>query len=115
LRRAGYGSLEMAWLNKTASDVTPRSGTLSGMYELSATAYDVIHAARGKDYVQEAAQVAGHIRRHNADAGSLLDVGCGTGCHLVAFARLGFDVAGVELSRALTDLARVRLPDIELQ
>lgn len=83
--------------------------------ELSAAAYDLIQAARGKDYAGEAAQVAAQVRERCPHAASLLDVACGTGRHLVAFRDLGFDVAGVELSAAMLAAARRRLPGVELQ
>ena len=79
-------------------------------YENSAAAYDVLHAARGKDYRREAAMVVDRIRRHLPGAGSILDVACGTGLHLAAFAELGFDVEGVDLSGSMMEAARRRVP-----
>ena len=88
-------------------------GAASG-YENSAAAYDVLHAARGKDYRREAAVVVDRIRRHLPGAGSILDVACGTGLHLAAFAELGFDVEGVDLSGSMMEEARRRVPDAVL-
>ena len=48
--------------------------------------------------------------------GRLLDLGCGRGDHLDVFARLGFDVAGVDVSPAAPELAgnyRVEVADME--
>lgn len=48
--------------------------------------------------------------------GRLLDLGCGRGEHLAAFARLGFDVAGVDISSDAPGLAkgyRVEVADLE--
>lgn len=84
------------------------------MYEHSPAAYEVLHAARGKDYGREAEEVLARIRRHRPEARSLLDVACGTGLHLAAFAGVGFDVEGVELSEAMLAVARDRLPGIPL-
>jgi dTDP-3-amino-3,4,6-trideoxy-alpha-D-glucopyranose N,N-dimethyltransferase len=84
------------------------------VYEHSAAAYDLLNAARGKDYPREAAQVAELVRGRHPGARSLLDVGCGTGLHLVAFRRLGFSVAGVELSGPMAEVARHRLPGAEV-
>ncbi|HEX2119981.1 MAG TPA: class I SAM-dependent methyltransferase [Acidimicrobiales bacterium] len=84
------------------------------MYEHSAAAYEVLHAARGKDYGREAGEVVARIRGHQPQARSLLDVACGTGLHLAAFADLGFDVEGVELSEAMLAAARDRLPGVPL-
>ncbi len=79
-------------------------------YESSAAAYDVLHAARGKDYRREAAVVVDRIHRHLPGARSILDVACGTGRHLAAFAERGFDVAGVDLSESMVEEARRRVP-----
>ena len=84
------------------------------MYEHSPTAYDVLHAARRKDYDREAEEVVARIRRLRPDARSILDVACGTGMHLAAFARMGFEVEGVELSPEMLAVARGRLPGVPL-
>lgn len=49
-------------------------------------------------------------------AGVLIDLGCGRGEHLAAFARLGFDVAGVDISPYAKELAnyyRAEVADLE--
>lgn len=84
------------------------------LYRHSVEAYEVLHAARGKDYGHEAAAVVERIRRRRPDARSLLDVACGSGLHLAAFQELGFDVEGVDLSSAMLAAARGRLPDVAL-
>lgn len=84
------------------------------MYDQSSAAYDLLHAARGKDYRSEAAAVAARIRARRPEARSVLDVACGTGLHLAAFAGLGFDVEGVELSPAMLAVAAERLPGVAL-
>ena len=84
------------------------------MYEHSPAAYDLLHAARRKDYVTEAEQVVARIRRHRPEARSILDVACGTGLHLEAFARLGFEVEGLELSPEMLAVAAERLPGVRL-
>lgn len=83
------------------------------MYELSAGIYDLMHRAGGKDYAAEAAQVSRAVRARNADATTLLDVACGTGGHLLHL-RKDFVVTGVELAPSMLDVARGRLPDVEL-
>ena len=87
---------------------------MTDTYENSAAAYDLLHAARGKDYRREAAEVAARIRGHRPDARSILDVACGTGLHLGGFAELGFDVEGVELSAGMIAAAQQRLPGVSL-
>ena len=84
------------------------------MYEHSPAAYDALHYERGKDYRREAEKVVDRIRRHRPDARSILDVACGTGMHLAAFARTGFDVEGVELSAEMLAVAAERLPGAPL-
>lgn len=83
-------------------------------YEHSATAYDVLHAAAGKDYAAEAGEVAARIRARRPGARSVLDVACGTGLHLAALASLGFDVEGVDLSPAMLAVAADRLTGVPL-
>jgi len=84
------------------------------VYERSADIYDLMHRAHGKDYAAESAQVRREVRAHNANAASLLDVACGTGGHLMHL-RNDFSVSGVELDPSMLDVARRRLPGVELQ
>jgi predicted TPR repeat methyltransferase len=83
-------------------------------YRDSAAAYDVLHAARRKDYGREAATVAERVRRHRPEARSILDVACGTGLHLAALAAHGFDLEGVDLSEEMLAVAARRVPDVPL-
>jgi len=41
----------------------------------------------------------------------ILDIGCGTGNHVLLFYRLGFDVTGLDASPYMLDVARSRLGD----
>ena len=84
------------------------------MYDRAAAAYDVLHAARQKDYGAEAARVAALVRERRPDARSLLDTACGTGGHL-RFLRDHFDeVEGVDGSPAMLARARQRVPGVAL-
>lgn len=83
-------------------------------YDQSVRAYELLHAARGKDYGREAAAVADRIRRRRPDARTLLDVACGSGLHLAAFAESGWEVEGTDLSEAMLSAARARLPGVAL-
>jgi SAM-dependent methyltransferase len=80
-------------------------------YERSADVYDVMHAARGKSYADEAATILRLIRDRVADARTLLDVACGTGLHLCSF-RNDLHVEGVEPHPRLRAIARDRLTDV---
>ena len=61
----------------------------------------------------EAAAVSSRIREHKPGAATLLDVACGTGAHLVHFAR-EFRVEGIDISDDQLAVARTRLPGVEL-
>jgi len=68
--------------------------------------YDLLY--RDKDYAAETDFVDGRLRAHGAAAGKLLDLGCGTGVHAIAFARRGWSVAGVDLSQDMIARAKAR-------
>jgi SAM-dependent methyltransferase len=79
----------------------------------SARVYDLLYEAAGKSYEAEAEDLHALIQTRRPGAASLLDVACGTGAHLSHMRRY-YDVAGVDLSRAMLDEARNRLPDVPL-
>lgn len=90
--------------------------TPEGMYGAQlAQVYELIHRGRGKDYDEEAALVAQQVRQLLPGASSLLDVACGTGAHLGAFARLFTRVEGLELSEAMLVAARAGRRDIHIR
>ncbi|MGW5849816.1 class I SAM-dependent methyltransferase [Streptomyces sp. NPDC055254] len=74
--------------------------------------YELIHRSRGKDYLQEAAEVERQVRERRPDAATLLDVACGTGAHLRCFDGLFDEVAGLELSEPMARFARAALPHV---
>jgi ubiquinone/menaquinone biosynthesis C-methylase UbiE len=77
------------------------SGTFDDTY---AASYDLLY--RDKDYSAEAALVAKFFKRHGIENGALLELGSGTGGHAFEFARLGYDVLGVERSDAMLRRAK---------
>ncbi|MEU7723547.1 class I SAM-dependent DNA methyltransferase [Streptomyces tibetensis] len=79
-----------------------------------AAVYDLVHEGKGKDYRREAEEIAALVRAERADAGSLLDVACGTGQHLRHLAGLFDHVEGVELSPDMLALAARRNPGVPL-
>ena len=81
------------------------------MYARSARYYDAIYSF--KDYAVEVDAVSSRIRALKPDAAALLDVACGTGAHLVHFAR-EFRVEGIDVSEEQLAVARTRLPGVEL-
>lgn len=70
--------------------------------------YDLFY--RGKDYAAEAALLDRWLRSGDAVAGSLVDLGCGTGRHAREFGRLGWEVTGVDASAEMVELARKSTP-----
>lgn len=83
------------------------------MYEGTfAELYDRFYRGRGKDYAAEAAHLSQLVRDRLPTASSLLDVACGTGAHLRHLAGHFDDVAGLELSAAMIELARPQLDGI---
>jgi ubiquinone/menaquinone biosynthesis C-methylase UbiE len=84
------------------------------MYTRSALFYDVLYAAKGKSYGDEAMEMRDLIIKRFPQAKTLLDVGCGTGAHLEQF--MGwFDVEGVDIEPQMLEVARARLPGVPLR
>ncbi|KFU80937.1 Methyltransferase domain-containing protein [Amycolatopsis lurida] len=80
----------------------------------AAEVYDLLHRARGKNFEDEAEAVLELALGRRPAADSLLDVACGTGAHLRVFGKRFDQVAGVDLSAAMLELAGARLPEAEL-
>jgi SAM-dependent methyltransferase len=74
--------------------------------------YDLFYRGRGKDFGAEAAAVARVIRSRKPDVSSVLDVGCGTGEHLRSLGGQFDQIAGLEMSPAMCELARDKLPGV---
>ena len=79
------------------------------MFTKSARYYDALYGF--KDYAAAASEIHKVIQRHNADAKSLLDVGCGTGRHVEELAA-NYKVEGLDLNDQLLAIARDRCPDV---
>ena len=75
---------------------------------LHAAHYDLIYA--GKPYAAEARFVAERL----PPPGRLLDLACGTGRHAAEFAKLGWEVTGVDYSPDLLERAHANAPDARL-
>jgi SAM-dependent methyltransferase len=80
-------------------------------YELSARYYDRIYAF--KAYRDEAEAVRELVARECPNATTLLEVGCGTGGHLVFF-REWFAVEGIDRSAAMLEVAGTKLAGVAL-
>lgn len=83
-------------------------------FDLYAAYYDLLYG--DKDYAAEAAYVAGLLPD---GARELLELGCGTGGHALALARLGLSVHGVDLSPEMVARAQSRraslTPELQAQ
>ena len=79
------------------------------MFTASAEFYDLIYATL-KDYVTEAHQIGGLLRRLNPRVHTVLDVACGTGEHARLLAAQGFAVDGVDIEPAFVRIARQKHP-----
>ncbi|MFO7587481.1 MAG: methyltransferase domain-containing protein [Gemmatimonadota bacterium] len=64
-----------------------------------------------KDYAAEARRIRAVILAARPGAGSLLDVGCGTGAHARALNDTGFRVDGIDIEPAFVEIARRRRRD----
>lgn len=79
------------------------------MFDASAEYYDLIYSVF-KDYPAEVAQVTGLLRRENASAHTVLDVGCGTGEHARLLAAEGFAVDGLDIEPEFVRIASAKHP-----
>ncbi|WP_329106821.1 class I SAM-dependent methyltransferase [Micromonospora sp. NBC_01699] len=79
-----------------------------------ARVYDLVYRARGQDFDREAELVTEIVRARRPDATSLLDVGCGTGEHLLTLSGAFDHVEGLDLSGPMVSVARTKLPGVEI-
>ncbi|GGX46489.1 class I SAM-dependent DNA methyltransferase [Streptomyces chryseus] len=76
--------------------------------------YDLVHQGKGKDYQAEAKELARLVTQRCPRARSLLDVACGTGMHLRHLGEFFQEVAGVEVSPDMLDIAQRRNPAVRI-
>ena len=99
---------------RTAATVAARDGG-AVFEEQSVTLYDAFYDALGKDYEWESRRVLQLVRRAGMRRPqSLLDVACGTGRHLAAFARSVPRCVGTDIEPAFFGVAASRCPSAEL-
>lgn len=94
-------------LEDRVGDATPALGA----YESLAPFYDSFTA----DYAHDTwlAALLGVAREHGLAGNRAFDVGCGTGKSFVPLAERGFDVIACDISPAMVEQARRRLPEGE--
>jgi ubiquinone/menaquinone biosynthesis C-methylase UbiE len=81
------------------------------MFDKAPELYDLFY--EWKDYRAESDALRALVEARTPEAVSLLDVGCGTGAHLVHL-RNRFEVAGLDLDPGLLSVASEKLPDVPL-
>src|SRR5262245_26208196 len=87
-------------------DAVP-SATIFNKY---AAWYDAFN--RGKDYEAEATYLINTVIAWRPSPKNWLDIGCGTGNHLVALRSHGISVEGLDISPSMIEQARLAHPDI---
>jgi SAM-dependent methyltransferase len=80
-------------------------------FSRTADAYDLLNRSQGKDYAAEAIELHAQIQSRAEGAATLLDVACGTGCHL-EYLRRWYDISGTDIEPAMLAHARARLPGV---
>lgn len=73
--------------------------------------YDLLY--RDKDYAGEAARVARLLRGAAAPVRRVIELGCGTGGHAVALARMGYAVTATDVSEAMLAGAQARYAGLD--
>ncbi|MDB4341979.1 class I SAM-dependent methyltransferase [bacterium] len=76
---------------------------MSVFQDLYANAYDELY--RDKDYGVECSLIVKVIESGVFDVNAILDVGCGTGGHLIPLAQQGYCLTGIDPSASMVDLA----------
>ena len=69
--------------------------------------YDLLY--RDKNYIQEAKFVKKLISKYSKTASTILELGCGTGLHAIALAKLGYSIDGIDLSSKMLDIAENKI------
>jgi len=82
---------------------------LPKIFNLYAKYYDLLY--RDKNYLAESNYIKKLINLYKPDSKNLLDLGCGTGRHILNIAGSGIDVSGVELSEVMLEKAIENLRD----
>lgn len=73
--------------------------------------YDLLY--RDKDYAGETKFIHGLIQKYASNAGSIFELGCGTGKHAELLSKMSYEVLGVDMSREMLEAANRRLSDLE--
>lgn len=74
--------------------------------------YNVLYEA--KDYNAECDFIQALIKKYATKSVSILDLGCGTGGHLIPFIERRYKVSGIDISPHMIDIARKRCADANI-
>jgi len=80
-------------------------------YRLEAGFYDKIWGRH--DYDIDSGFLEDLFQKH--DCRSILDVGCGTGNHVLRLWRMGYEVAGVDISPTMLRIARSKVKGAKIR
>lgn len=75
--------------------------------------YDSLYAS--KDYGAECDLIEAAFAANGASPSTILDIGCGTGSHVIELAKRGYQCSGVDQSAAMLDIARNKASTIDLK
>ena len=75
--------------------------------------YDLFNAS--KNYADESLYVHSLIKKFDPNASSIIDIGCGTGLHDIEFAKLKYNVVGIDISKEMIEIAKNRTKDSGLE
>lgn len=79
-------------------------------FNLYAKYYDLLNS--DKDYIGETNYIDALIKKYkDIDGSFLLDLGCGTGIHANLLTQMGYIVDGVDISKQMIELARIKFTD----
>lgn len=82
---------------------------MTQVFDSYAVYYDLFY--KDKDYAVESEYVRNLMAQHGVSKkGDILELGCGTGQHAQHFARMDYNVHGVDISPRMIELANARRP-----
>ena len=79
------------------------SKTLEKVFGSYSQYYDLIY--NDKNYEEEVVYIDQLIKKHSEKANIILDLGCGTGKHLIEFSKLGYSGIGIDQSKSMIECA----------